>query len=159
MLPEHEILMQITNVPNWVALAVVAGMVLVFFAVAGRDFSLWIQSVMTHAGVGFVEIVTMRFRKVDARVIVICKIQLLKAGGDDVSTNALEMMFLAGGDVSRITKALIAAKRQGVDLDWARALKVDLAGRCIYAEFGLREDEIDFEGLRQADLRIQQARR
>jgi uncharacterized protein YqfA (UPF0365 family) len=41
----------------------------------------------------------------------------------------LEAHFLAGGDVTRVLSAIIAAQRAGIDLDFDRAAAVDLAGR------------------------------
>ena len=104
---------------------------LVFFAFAFRDLNLWIQSVTTRAGVGLVQLVTMRFRKVDARVIVGAKVQLVKSGIHEVSTDDLESHYLAGGRVTNVSHAMIAANRASLGLDWKKACAIDLAGRDI----------------------------
>jgi uncharacterized protein YqfA (UPF0365 family) len=46
-----------------------------------------------------------------------------------MSTARLEAHFLAGGDVTRVLRAIIAAHRAGLDLDFDRAAAIDLAGR------------------------------
>jgi uncharacterized protein YqfA (UPF0365 family) len=46
-----------------------------------------------------------------------------------MSTARLEAHFLAGGDVMHVIRAIIAAHRSGIDLDFDRAAAVDLAGR------------------------------
>ena len=46
-----------------------------------------------------------------------------------ISTKRLEAHYLAGGDVMKVTNAIIAANRAGIDLDFDRAAAIDLAGR------------------------------
>ena len=46
-----------------------------------------------------------------------------------MSTARLEAHFLAGGDVMHVLRAIIAAHRAGIDLDFDRAAAIDLAGR------------------------------
>jgi uncharacterized protein YqfA (UPF0365 family) len=49
--------------------------------------------------------------------------------GLDISTNDLESHFLAGGDVMRVAQALIAADKASIELNFNRAVAIDLAGR------------------------------
>jgi uncharacterized protein YqfA (UPF0365 family) len=46
-----------------------------------------------------------------------------------MSTARLEAHFLANGDVMQVLRAIIAAHRAGIDLDFDRAAAIDLAGR------------------------------
>ena len=46
-----------------------------------------------------------------------------------ISTQRLEAHYLAGGDVMRVIRAIIAAQRAQIDLDFDRAAAIDLAGR------------------------------
>ena len=46
-----------------------------------------------------------------------------------MSTARLEAHFLAGGDVMLVLRAIIAAHRAGINLDFDRAAAIDLAGR------------------------------
>jgi uncharacterized protein YqfA (UPF0365 family) len=46
-----------------------------------------------------------------------------------IATKDLESHFLAGGNVMKVIRALIAANRAQIDLDWQTAQAIDLAGR------------------------------
>jgi len=46
-----------------------------------------------------------------------------------VTTRRLEAHYLAGGNVPNVIKAIIAAHRADIDLDFDRAAAIDLAGR------------------------------
>src|SRR5260370_34947817 len=63
-------------------------------------------------------------------MIVKQKIGLVQSGVK-VATAELEAHYLTGGDVPRTAKAVIAAHNAGIDLSWAIAAKIDLAGRDI----------------------------
>ena len=106
--------------------------ILVFLAVFARYFGLWIQSKTTKAGIGFVNLVMMSIRKVNPTVIVRSKIMAVQAGLTQhypISTRALEAHYLAGGNVPNVIRALVAAHRAKIDLDWQTAQAIDLAGR------------------------------
>ena len=49
--------------------------------------------------------------------------------GKQLSPRVLEAHYLAGGDVPRVIRALIAAHRAVIDLDYDKACGIDLAGR------------------------------
>lgn len=106
--------------------------VLIFLAVFARYFGLWIQSKMTRAGIAFPQLVMMTFRNVNPSVIVRAKIMSVQAGLTEVypiSTRDLESHFLAGGNVPNVIRALVAAHKASIDLDWTTAAAIDLAGR------------------------------
>jgi uncharacterized protein YqfA (UPF0365 family) len=91
---------------------------------------LWFQAYWSKAPVSFMELLGMSLRKVNARTIVQAKIMATQAGlGRDISCRRLEAHYLAGGDVPRVIRALIAAHRADLDLDFDRACAIDLAGR------------------------------
>lgn len=105
---------------------------LVFFGVFARYLGLWIQSVTTGAGIGLVNLLIMSIRKVNPTIIVRSKIMAVQAGLTHVypiSTRDLEAHLLAGGNVPNVIRALIAAHRANIDLDWVTAAAIDLAGR------------------------------
>jgi len=104
----------------------VAAIVLLFFV--GSAISLWVQALVSGAHVGLFTIVFMRFRKVPPKLIVTSKIMAVKAGLD-FSTDSLESHYLAGGNVSRVVQALIAADKANIELEFNRAAAIDLAGR------------------------------
>jgi uncharacterized protein YqfA (UPF0365 family) len=72
----------------------------------------------------------MKFRKVDPRTIVYNRISAKKAGLE-IKTDQLESHYLAGGRVTNVVRAMIAADKARIDLPWDRATAIDLAGRDI----------------------------
>jgi len=113
---------------NFIILIVLAIAVLVMLFFVGSAIALWVQALVSGARVGLFNIVFMRFRKVPPNLIVTSKIMAVKAGLD-FSTDSLESHFLAGGNVSRVVQALIAADKANIELDFNRAAAIDLAGR------------------------------
>ena len=103
-------------------------------AILLRFGALWFQAYMCGADVSVMSLIGMSFRQVKPMVIVTAKIMGRQAGlnierDQGMSTARLEAHFLAGGDVMRVLRAIIAAHRAGIDLDFDRAAAVDLAGR------------------------------
>jgi len=110
-------------------LLIIAGVIgLVLFYFIFSYISLWLQALVSGASVGLLNIIFMRFRKVPAKLIVESKIMAIKAG-IDISTDDLESHYLAGGNVSRVIQALIAADKANIELVFNRAVAIDLAGR------------------------------
>jgi len=89
---------------------------------------LWISAVAAQVKISLFSLVGMRLRRVPPQLIVRQMITATKAGLN-VSTNAFEAHFLAGGNVEAVTKALIAADKASIDLNFERAAAIDLAGR------------------------------
>ncbi|MFQ5494448.1 MAG: flotillin-like FloA family protein, partial [Phycisphaerae bacterium] len=116
---------------GWVLAVVLAIVILVFVLVVAQFFRLWLQAYMSNADVGMFDLIGMRLRKVDATSIVYAKIQLVKAAIHEISTTDLESHFLAGGRVPNVARAMIAANRAALNLDWRNACAIDLAGRDI----------------------------
>jgi len=117
---------------GWMIIWVILGLIgLTILLVLAQFFRLWLQAFMSNADVGMFDLIGMRLRKVDAPTVVLCKIQLVKAGIQAVSTNDLESHYLAGGRVPNVTRAMIAANRAVLELDWKKACAIDLAGRDI----------------------------
>jgi uncharacterized protein YqfA (UPF0365 family) len=107
-------------------IAGVIGLVLFYFIFS--YIALWLQALVSGAKVGLLNIIFMRFRKVPPKLMVESKIMAVKAG-IEIPTDSLESHFLAGGDVSRVVKALIAADKANIELTFNRAVAIDLAGR------------------------------
>ena len=89
---------------------------------------------MSNANISLLSLIGMSLRQVDARVIVQGKIMAMQAGigtepGTGITTRRLEAHYLAGGNVPNVIKAIIAAHRADIDLDFDRAAAIDLAGR------------------------------
>jgi uncharacterized protein YqfA (UPF0365 family) len=113
----------------WIVIAFLVLFFLVFLGVFARYFGLWIQSKMTRAGISFPNLVMMTIRKVNPSVMVRAKIMAVQAGVTGISTRALEAHYLAGGDVTKVIRALVAAHRAKLNMDWQTAQAIDLAGR------------------------------
>ncbi len=113
---------------NLIFLVIITIAILVLLFFVGSAISLWVQALVSGARVGLFTIVFMRFRKVPPKLIVNSKIMAVKAGLD-FSTDSLESHFLAGGNVSRVVQALIAADKANIELEFNRAAAIDLAGR------------------------------
>jgi len=116
---------------GWILLVIGGLVALVLLLFMLQFLSLWIQALLSKASVGMLDLIGMGFRKVDLRTIVIAKIQLVKAGLHDITVNDLESHYLAGGRVINVSRALIAANRATIDLDWKKGCAIDLAGRDI----------------------------
>lgn len=107
-------------------LVAIAG--LAFLALFFKFFGLWFRSLISGAPVGLSNLVGMWIRRVKPTAIVDSRIMLVKAGLP-VDTNLLETHFLAGGNVDRVAKALVAASKANIPLTFQRAAAIDLAGR------------------------------
>jgi len=115
----------------WIVLLVGVGLVGLFVLfVLSQVIQLWLQAMLSGAKVALLDLLMMRFRKVRPDVIVINRISAKKAGLE-IPTNVLEAHYLAGGNVSRVVRAMIAADKAKIDLGWERATAIDLAGRDI----------------------------
>jgi len=104
----------------------VIALVLIYFLAS--FFSLWLQALFSKASVGIFQLLGMRLRKVNPRMIVESRILSVKAG-IPVETNLLEAHFLSGGNVLRVVQAVIAANKANINLSFAESAAIDLAGR------------------------------
>jgi uncharacterized protein YqfA (UPF0365 family) len=115
----------------WIGILIVVLIVLlVLFATMAQFLGLYIRALVSGAHVGFVDLIGMRLRKVPSVVIVNSRISAMRAGLE-VSPQEMESHVLAGGDVDRVIRAMIAASKASIDLAWKTATAIDLAGRDI----------------------------
>jgi uncharacterized protein YqfA (UPF0365 family) len=111
-------------------LIVAALVLLIVLFIIGQYISLWVQALLSGARVRLIDLIMMRFRKVDPKTIVFNRISAKKAGLD-LSSDQLESHYLAGGRVTNVVRAMIAADKARIDLGWERSTAIDLAGRDI----------------------------
>ncbi|MCK4601969.1 MAG: flotillin-like FloA family protein, partial [Phycisphaerae bacterium] len=78
---------------GWLLGGIIVLAVIVFLSLFGPLFGLWLQALAAKAGVGIRELIGMRFRKVNPQIIVLSRIQAVRAGLD-LSTNELESHYL-----------------------------------------------------------------
>lgn len=106
-----------------IAVAVVG---LVFTIVLLNFFGLWLRALTSGAPVGIPTLIAMRLRGIPNSLIVNARITAVRAG-IEVTTAQLETHFLAGGSVDQVIRALIAADKAGIKLDFNRCCAIDLA--------------------------------
>ena len=118
------------NTMGKVFAVIVSLVVLSIGFLVAKFFRLWLQARLSRADVGFLELIGMSLRKVDAKSIVLSRITAVQAGLE-ISIRDLESHFLAGGRVPNVVRALIAANRANIELTFKTATAIDLAGRDI----------------------------
>jgi uncharacterized protein YqfA (UPF0365 family) len=118
------------NIIFWVVLAIAGLIGFVILIVISQYIQLAVQAWLSGAPVSLLKLVMMRLRKVSPTEIVFNRISAKKAGLD-IDSDQLESHFLAGGNIERVVRAMIAADKAKIDLPWDRATAIDLAGRDI----------------------------
>lgn len=111
-----------------IAYVVIGIIILIFMAFFLKFFSLWFRALLSGAHIAMGRLVGMWIRRVKSTVIVDSRIMLTKA---DLQTDSdlLETHYLAGGDVIKVSKALVAANKANIPLNFQKAAAIDLAGR------------------------------
>ncbi|MEO1994782.1 MAG: flotillin-like protein FloA [Planctomycetaceae bacterium] len=101
----------------------------VFLVLFARYIKLWFRGYFSGAQIGPLQLVGMSLRKVNPHVLVDSKIVAVQAGLSEITTRDLEGHYLAGGRVPIVVRAMIAANRANIELDWDAGAAIDLAGR------------------------------
>src|SRR6185437_4200713 len=99
---------------------------LLFSLVLANFFGVWLRAKIAEAPVPFSKLIGMRLRRVPVGLIVDNRITALKAGLE-ADTDLLEAHYLAGGNVTHIVLALVAADKASITLSFNRACAIDLA--------------------------------
>ncbi len=98
--------------------------------------AIWIRAWSSGAPVGFMELISLKLRKVPVGMVVDSRINAVKSGlvvrdemGHErgVAIDDLSTHVLAGGHVEMVVQALINARKAGIHLDFDRACAIDLA--------------------------------
>jgi membrane protein implicated in regulation of membrane protease activity len=130
------VILAASNSTRSIVVALIVIFVLVFLVynlIFLKFFKLWLQAKLSRADVNFFELIGMTLRKVDTRTIVLCKITAVQAGLT-LTTQDLESHFLAGGNVAKVVRAMILAKRKKINLSWEDAATIDMEGRDVFRE-------------------------
>jgi len=95
---------------------------------------LWFQAYMSGARIRMLNLVSMSLLKIRSRVVVQAQIMAKQAGlpisgAMGITTRRLVAHYLAGGNVPNVIRALIAAHRASLELNFDQAAAIDLAGR------------------------------
>ena len=111
-----------------IAYVLIGIIILIFIAFFLKFFSLWFRALLSGAHIAMGRLVGMWIRRVKSTVIVDSRIMLTKAGLQ-TDSDLLETHYLAGGDVFKVSKALVAANKANIPLNFQKAAAIDLAGR------------------------------
>jgi uncharacterized protein YqfA (UPF0365 family) len=106
-----------------VALIAALAVFLYYFPLA-----LWVRTLAAGVPLSISALIRMRVIGVPAGLIVANLVRARKSGLP-LTVEQLQTHVLSGGDVERVTLAMIAAQRAQIPLEWQRAAAIDLAGR------------------------------
>jgi len=116
----------------YVLIFVLALIVIIFLVIIGKYISLWFQAFVSGTPISLFNIVGISLRKIPPRLIVNARITAFKAGLKFITVADLETHYLAGGRVNDVVRAMIAADKANINLDWRQATAIDLAGRDLF---------------------------
>lgn len=91
------------------------------------NLKLWIMSKATGAPISMMQIMRLRSQKMDSELLVTQYILSQKAGLP-VTLDQLEDLSQAKGNVAPVVQAMICANEAGIDLDFEKAMTLDLKG-------------------------------
>jgi uncharacterized protein YqfA (UPF0365 family) len=111
---------------------ILAAIAALFALMTARYISLWFQAFVSGTPISLFNIIGMSLRKIPPRLIVAARITAFKAGLKTISVNDLETHFMAGGRVHDVVRAMIAADKANISIDWRQATAIDLAGRDLF---------------------------
>ena len=114
------------NIAPLITVAIVI-VVLIFLGIFFYFLKVWIRAMAAGAHVSLFNLVGMKLRGIKPVTIVDAKIMATKAGLT-VSTNDMEAHYLAGGAVTKVIRALIAADKANIELSFKKACAIDLEG-------------------------------
>lgn len=114
---------------SYILFGILAIVGLVILIILTKFIGLWFQAFVSGTPISLVNIIGMSMRKIPPRTIVNARIISFKAGLKNIEVSDLETHYLAGGHVTEVVQALIAADKANIPLDWRRATAIDLAGR------------------------------
>jgi uncharacterized protein YqfA (UPF0365 family) len=112
-----------------IGVGLLAVIIIISLAVFAMYFRLWLRAYFTRVWVSPFTLLFMSMRKVNPNTIIDARVMAVQAGLKDITTKQLEAHYLAEGNVLRVVRALIAAHRAKITLDWNTAAAIDLAGR------------------------------
>lgn len=106
-------------------LAVVAISLFLYFV----PVFLWLSALISGVRISLLQLVLMRIRHVPPRTIVDCMITATKAGLENITRNDLESLYMSGGHVTNVVRAMVSATKAKIPMTYEQAAAIDLAGR------------------------------
>ena len=127
------VLAQFSDIGSWsIYLILMTIFAIVIFVILAKYIGLWFQAFVSGTPISLFNIIGMSLRKIPPRLIVMARITAFKAGLKNLTVNDLETHFLAGGHVNDTVRAMIAAEKANIPLNWREATAIDLAGRNLF---------------------------
>ena len=126
MNPSSLILADTSGMLAMIVLLVTVVVGFIFVLILLKFIKTWLRAKLSQAPVSMASLIGMWLRKVPYSMIVDNRITAVKAGLP-FTTEMLEAHYLAGGDVTDVVLAMIAADKAGFRLDFDRACAIDLA--------------------------------
>ncbi|MCX6199532.1 MAG: flotillin-like protein FloA [Bacteroidetes bacterium] len=117
------------ELPVFVLAGIIVLVILILFWLL--PIPLWLSAKFANVHVSLLQLVFMRFRRVPPSIIVNALVTATKAG-IPVQRDLLEAHYLAGGNLSKVIRALISADKANIELDFRAATAIDLAGRDVF---------------------------
>lgn len=118
--------------PNLSLIFIIVGVVIALFIfLYVFPINLWFTAQLSNVRVNLLNLFLMRLRKVPPALITNAMITSTKAGLE-ITSNDIETHYLAGGNVSKVIKALISADKANIPLSFKLATAIDLAGRDVF---------------------------
>ena len=109
-------------------LIMAAAVLLVAAVIIGQFFNLWLQARASGVPVTFLQMAMMRLRRINPAEVIGSAIPMYKAGLE-IDLDDIEAHLLAGGDLQRVTDALIRADKADLGMNFRTLAAIDLAGR------------------------------
>lgn len=118
----------------YLAIGIAAVLALIVVIVFFSFISVWVRALVAGVPVGIIELLSMKLQRVPIGLIVDNRIFAVKAGirnpdasQKPLSTDLLVTHYQSGGNVPHVVRALIAADKASLPLDFKRAAAIDLA--------------------------------
>ena len=90
---------------------------------------LWLSALISGVRISLLQLVLMRIRNVPPKTIVDCMITATKAGMANITRNDLESLYMSGGHVTNVVRAMVSATKAKIPMTYEQAAAIDLAGR------------------------------
>ncbi|SDU04029.1 Uncharacterized protein YqfA, UPF0365 family [Verrucomicrobium sp. GAS474] len=110
-----------------IILGIVLVVVALFVAFILVNFvGIYVRAWISGAHVSLMNLVGMRLRSIPPSLVVNQRITAIRSGLE-ITTAQLETHYLSGGNIEAVVRALIAAAKAGIPLDFDRCCAIDLA--------------------------------
>ena len=90
---------------------------------------LWFSAFVSGVKISLLQLFLMRIRNVPPKIIADCMITATKAGLKNVTRDDLESLYMSGGHVTNVVRALVSATKANIQMSYEQAAAIDLAGR------------------------------